>query len=269
MSFITPFSKAIKMNSTRNTRDLGGFTSKDGRTVKHRKLYRSDHLADLTPWDTHIVKALGVKTIIDLRSTEEVLRQPDVAVEGITHVHVPIKPDDKKLLRGKPENENILAWIIHTDKHDNVLKATTEQYRRLVYHPHTQKMIKLFLESFLLQDDGAILFHCTAGKDRTGMCAALLLSLLGVDKDTIRDDYLASNVHLAGRIEEIVTWTSQDVKDDKLLSEVRLMCMIAPEYFDAVYDAIIRQWGSVERYTVEALDFDNDKIESLKERFLE
>ncbi len=268
MSHITPFSKAIKMNSTRNTRDLGGFAADGGRTVKYRKLFRSDHLADLTPWDMHIVKALGISTIIDLRSTEEVLRQPDVPVEGITHVHVPIKPDNKKLLRGKPENENILAWIIHTDKNDNVLKATTEQYQKLVYHPHTQKMLGLFLENCLLRDDGAVLFHCTAGKDRTGMCAALLLSLLGVEKEMIRDDYLASNAHLAERIEEIVKWTSRDVKDEKLLSEVRLMCMIAPEYFDTVYDAITRQWGSVERYAADVLDFDGEKIEALKERYL-
>ena len=261
--------KLIKMNSTRNTRDLGGFVGENGRTVKYRKLYRSDHLADLTPWDTHIVKALGVKKIFDLRSTEEILSQPDVSIEGITHVHIPIKPDNRKLLRGKPENENILAWIIHTDKHDNVLKTTTEQYRRLVYHPHTQKMLKVLLESCLSQSDGAVLFHCTAGKDRTGMCAALILSLLGVDKNTVRDDYLASNVHLAERIEEIVTWTSRDVKDDKLLSEVRLMCMIAPEYFDAVYDAITYQWGSVERYVMEALDFDSDKIKDLKTCYLE
>lgn len=268
MSRKQPLSQLIKFDSTRNTRDLGGFVGDGGRTVKYKKLYRSDHLADMTDEDKSLIKTLGVSTVVDLRSTEEVLRQPDVPLDGVTNVHMPIKPDGKKLLRGKPEGENLLAWIIRTDKHGNVLKTTTDQYRTLVHHPHTQKMLRLFLERCLSQRDGAVLFHCTAGKDRTGMCAALLLSLLGVDAEAVRADYLDSNAYLAGRIDEIVSWTAREVRDEKVLSEVRLMCMIAPDYFDAVTDAVIRQWGSIEGYAEKALDFDRAKIEGLRERYL-
>ena len=100
------------------------------------------------------------------------------------------------------------------------------------------------------------------------MCAALLLSLLGVDAEAVRADYLDSNAYLAGRIDEIVSWTAREVRDEKVLSEVRLMCMIAPDYFDAVTDAVIRQWGSIEGYAEKALDFDRAKIEGLRERYL-
>ncbi|WP_454279077.1 tyrosine-protein phosphatase [Sphingomonas sp. Marseille-Q8236] len=180
-------SRVLPLQGGRNFRDLGGYRTADGRTVKWGLLYRSGQMHDLTRADYAYLQKLGIRTVCDFRDTRERAGEPTLWPAGRKPK---VLSDDYTLdvsamkLPGDPA-----TWT-----HEQVVTAMTATYPKLLDQFNGQYR-RMFAE--LLAGDVPLAFHCTAGKDRTGVAAALLLTALGVPRATIIDDYLLSNQHMA------------------------------------------------------------------------
>lgn len=197
-SAIVAAERLVALEGTMNLRDLGGYRGIGGRQVRWGRVFRSDALHALTAGDLAVFGRLGLRVVYDLRRQVERDRQPTVRLaEDVRSVVLPIggDPDDTN----QPELiDQILAGeVVEAD--DEFMAG---EYRRMVDDaaPHFGELL-----TRLTDPDGLpALFHCTAGKDRTGVAAALLLSTLGVDEDVVLDDYeLSTRYRSARRIEEL------------------------------------------------------------------
>lgn len=178
MSDQTPL-KRIRLNHAYNLRDLGGFLTDENKIIRWNKLFRSDDLSQLEPSEWAILWKRGLRTVIDLRSASETHQRPDRVPEGITLVHSPLQEEEVDL---KELSESALKAFSDSlkDGYGNRITAYPELLVR------TLQAIVEGLEK------GAVLFHCSAGKDRTGIVAATLLKLLGADDEDIVADYQVS-----------------------------------------------------------------------------
>ena len=165
-----------------NFRDLGGYRAKDGRSVRWRQIFRSNHLGHLTEADIGVLRGLGLKSAFDFRGTEERLaamcRLEEIAVHSL-----PIEPTVVAALRARRANGTALSS-------GDALEVMRDSYRSYVRH-NTACFRALF--AHLLEDRAPLVIHCTAGKDRTGFACALILHTLGVPDEVISEDYLLTN----------------------------------------------------------------------------
>jgi len=181
--------KHIPMDGPQNFRDIGGFIGKEGKAVAWNKLYRADSLSMLTGEDLRKLKERSIHTIVDLRSKSEQEESPDVTAEGIRWVSCPLMRD----VMSSKENaaDNIFARSMVTS-YQNMLAEGSDLIARAV------------TETITGLQNGAVVFHCTAGKDRTGILAATLLLLLGVSREDIIADYQVSHTYNKNGVNKII-----------------------------------------------------------------
>jgi protein-tyrosine phosphatase len=178
-------SRSLQLQGATNFRDLGGYVGQGGRRVRWRRLFRSDHLGGLTAADLQVLQELGVRRVCDFRGVTE--RATAVCAIADARVHsLPIEPTIVQKL------SVLLAAGERPGPHE-VVALMQETYRNFVLH-NSARFSQLF--AHLLEADEPLVFHCTAGKDRTGFAAALILRALGVSRDDIVQDYLLTNEHL-------------------------------------------------------------------------
>lgn len=229
-----------------NFRDLGGIRTTDGRYVRWGKLFRSDDMQNLTPADLAYLSSIPLRSVVDFRSTQEIQAAPDKLPDSVkTHYLYSISPGNLMgmVAEGKLPSARELAKMMEKMNEQLVCdKDAVDQYR------------KFFA---LLQDEQnlPLSFHCTAGKDRTGMAAALFLSSLGVDEHIILNDYLASNHYLEDKYSALLG----EYPGLEPLMEVRA------EYLQAGLDKIAEEYGSIEQFLTGPLGVD---IEKMKEIYL-
>jgi protein-tyrosine phosphatase len=175
----------IDIDGTLNFREIGGYPSTDGRTVKRGQVFRSDHLNNVTDQGRDSMTALGIRTIVDLRFPVERERQPSRVPAEVTTVHA--HPDGMEAA-----DHSVFLDIIQSGG----LRAYSVEDAAADYRKMVVDGVGLVIETLRVIAEAErqpVLFHCTAGKDRTGLTAALLLRLLGVPDATIMRDYLLTN----------------------------------------------------------------------------
>jgi protein-tyrosine phosphatase len=245
----------VILQGTANFRDLGGYKTKDGHHVKWGEIYRSADISKLTDVDLAVLKNRNITYDVDLRGNLESAQAPDKLNPGTDYILCPAGSNNlgammKGLttLKGNGGDSLIIAFYSNIDS------------LALRYRPFFDKLLDL-------PTDQALVFHCTAGKDRTGIAAALLLYSLGVPYDTIIKDYVATNYY---RRTENVKTTTQMVKFMHADEEVAKSMMAAKkEYLDATFTAITKQYGSIDNYLKTQIGLDDQKIALLKKKFLE
>lgn len=180
----------LAVKRAENMRELGGYQTKDGRTVARQKLVRSATINLLTDEDKVYLADYGIRKVVDFRSPTEREEQPDQPIPTAENIALPIFPVKEKAVSASPY-EVMMKMQQGYSAHDQML----EVYRNFVTMPHIHKQYNQFFEILLKNEkaDESVLFHCTAGKDRTGFGAAMMLSALGVDQETIFADYLKTN----------------------------------------------------------------------------
>jgi protein-tyrosine phosphatase len=168
----------LPLSGTYNVRDVGGYRTRDGRVTRWRTLFRADSLHRLTPGAQSALLAHGVRTVIDLRRSEELRAAPNVFANSstVTYRHLSVY-EDRQDVAGTP-------------------RPLTEIYQRIV--DLRQEGIREILRALAAPSAAPAVVHCTAGKDRTGVIIALALGLVGVDTDTIAVDYALSATYLVG-----------------------------------------------------------------------
>src|SRR5512141_1104619 len=172
----------VDLAGASNFRDLGGYRARDGRLVRWRQIFRSNHLGHLTEADVEVLRPLGLKSAFDFRGTEERMAATCGLAEIAVH-SLPIEPTVVAALRARLAQGVALtptdALEVMRDSYRNYVRYNTPSFRSLFAH--------------LLEDRAPLVIHCTAGKDRTGFACALILHALGVPDDVIAEDYLLTN----------------------------------------------------------------------------
>ncbi|MFT4193066.1 tyrosine-protein phosphatase [Ottowia sp.] len=240
--------RSLRLAGASNFRDLGGYTGADGRAVRWRRLFRSDHLAALTPQDAEVLRALGVTRAFDLRGVAERAAVP-YELAGARQVPLPIEPTVVQRMKDLLE-----AGQQVTPAHTVELMQHT--YRAFV-HDNAACFATLF--EHLLADDTPLVFHCTAGKDRTGFAAALILLALGVPRDVVMQDYLLTN--------DLYQMPALD--DSRAPREVlNVLWRVQEAFLDAALQAVDQDFGGPERYLAQQLHLTAAARERLRALYL-
>ena len=230
------YERYVNLQGTYNFRDLGGYTTAEGKKIKRGLLYRSDELSRLTKEDLEILKSLNIKTIIDFRSHEETIFAPDKKPETTTHLNMPL----------------VFEGI--TDLIKNIETVGIEfmmQLNRLAVEKAKPVYMELF-KTISIPTNLPLVFHCAGGKDRTGLAAALFLSALDVEKETIYEDYLLSAELIRNRF--ILLNKNPNLPPGLTVKR---------EYLKAAFDTIDNEYGGMKNYLVNKLEVDIELLKSI------
>lgn len=244
--------REIKLQGAFNFRDLGGYKTKDGRQIKWGKIYRSAEISKLTTEDLKIITALSINRDFDFRGTLEVEKAPDKMPTHVLRISLPAGSEEV----GK-NDAAMMARMVNTNDGDSIMLPF---YNNI--NSFKEKYKPIFDQLLVQQKDSAILFHCSAGKDRTGIFAALLLSSLGVDSATIFEDYLASNFYSQNKNSSVRKMLVQNFKIKE--NVVNDLLGVKAIYLQATFAAINKQYGSLDNYLHNVMELDNQKLEKLK-----
>ncbi len=246
----------VVLQGATNFRDLGGYTTNDGHHVKWGKVYRSADISKLTDADLAELKKRKITYDVDLRGQQESRQAPDRLNPNTNYSLCPAGSDSLNnwmkyiaSLKGKEAGDSTM----------NIFYSNTT-YLADRYKPFFNKLLSL-------PSDQSLLFHCTAGKDRTGIGAALLLYSLGVPYSTIVADYTATNYYRMNENKKAEDAMVNAMHIDKDVATE--MMQAKQEYLDATFSAINRQFGSVDNFLRVQIDLDDQKVKQLKAVFLE
>jgi protein-tyrosine phosphatase len=245
-----PLPHAVPLEGASNLRDLGGWPVADGRRLRRGLVYRSATLAHLTERDIQTVAALGIRTVCDLRGEEEAAQRPSRLPAGAQRVPLPIEPSVGASLRDLLHREESTG----EDVVDLLRRAYLDYVTRFL--PAYRRMMALLLEN----QRHALLFHCSAGKDRTGLGAALLLTALGATRATVMADYMATD-RLWRRDYALPADTPKPLGDALLGTH--------PALLEAALDAAVAPFGSLPAMLAEGLGLDDGRLHQLRDMLLE
>jgi protein-tyrosine phosphatase len=238
----------LSLEGASNFRDLGGYPTADGRVVRWRQLFRSNHLGHLTAADIEIVRGLGVRNAFDFRGHDE--RAAAICVvEEITVHSLPIEPTVVAALRAR-----LSAGTLSADAALEIMRESYRNYVRL----NTHSFRALF--THLLDDRAPLVIHCTAGKDRTGFACALVLRSLGVADDVIAGDYLLTN-----RFYRRDPTAGTDLPDDVR----QAIGSVDASFLAAGIEAVSADYGDLESYFRDGLGLGDRERAALKQRYLQ
>jgi len=239
----------LNLAGASNFRDLGGYLTRDGRTVRWRQIFRSNHLGHLTDDDAAILRALGVKSAFDFRGTgertEALCGMPDITVHSL-----PVEPTVVAALRAIAASGTPLSA-------DHAVEVMRDSYRSYVQQ-NTPRFRTLF--AHLLEDRAPLVIHCTAGKDRTGFACALILHTLGVPDDVISEDYLLTN-QFYRRDPNSASDLPDHVK--------QVLGAVQPAFLGAAFEAIDADYGSLENYLKDGIGLGAAERTALAARYLQ
>lgn len=264
----------IVLEGVPNARDLGGYLTEDGRVIKTHRLIRSGALWNLTKKDQEIlIREYEVKTDIDFRSHMEADQKPDPKLPGVRYVQIPII--DESAAGITRENVNGLEDMI-LKASDYILKSSKaagefmkKTYRDLVTNEYSIAQYRKFFDTVSSHEEGAVLWHCSVGKDRAGVGAALVLLALGVPRDTIMEDYLRTNQFLKEETEHLIAAVAKVHNSPELLKAAAEINGVCREYLETVFQAMDENWGSADKFLEEQLGLTSEKREQWTERFTE
>lgn len=263
---------SIGLYDVQNARDLGGYKTIDGRTVKTGLLIRSGRLSNASKEDIHILKDLyHLNAVVDFRIIRERIDSPDVKIDGVTYYTLPLVDDKSPMVGGvhkrSANNQNPLSYFIDVIKQGH---GKSDMYVKLFKSERFQKGMTSFFQ-ILLNSDGehSILWHCAAGKDRAGSAAALTSLALGVDKETVLTDFDLSNIAYNEWIQKRLTQVSRITRDPEILTVVRSLSGVNVDYMRNAIDATILDYGSIENYLKVCMNVTKEDIVKLKDMYLE
>ena len=261
-------SRSLPFESLPNTRDLGGMPAADGRTIRSGKLIRSGNLAAASAHDREILASL-VGTVVDFRSDKERAEVPDPAIPGVRALVLPIIEDlSAGVTREEASDREALRILMESPSFAKGYMCRT--YEGFVTSAAALTGYAAFVRLLLNGGERAILWHCTAGKDRAGFASVIVEELLGVDRETIRADYLATNRYLAGGIAGL---TEEALAEHGMFGPdaeraLRFMFTAQADYLDAAYRAANDRWGSFGGFLRDGLGIGDKERDALKRLYL-
>ena len=241
--------RVLRLQGASNFRDLGGYPGHGGRPLRWRRLFRTDHLGALTIGDKTALATLGLAQTFDFRGVAERAQTP-YQLPGVKQHSLAIEPTVSQhmqalVAKGQPLTVPVVVGLME------------DLYRSLVNEQHVR-----FAELFdhLLLARAPLAFHCTAGKDRTGFAAALILLALGVPREVVMQDFLLTNEHY--RHPPLMTSETPP-------ESVAVLWSVRPSFLDAAMHVVDQDHGGIERYLRQRIGLSRTALAALAERYLE
>ncbi|MFD7772257.1 tyrosine-protein phosphatase [Streptomyces sp. NPDC059787] len=241
--------RLIELDGTVNFRDVGGYRTKDGQWVRMGAVYRTDSLDKLTDADLAKLKRLGISVDYDLRTASERASAPDRLPKGVRYIVADVLGDDSPVFSMPTTAAEAKQMMIDGEK-------------TMVSGENAKAAYSTVFSGLVRDADGA-LYHCTAGKDRTGWASATLLTALGVPRETVMADYLASNEYRAeANAAALAAMPAAQAAVYKPMLDVRA------EYLNSGFDEVKDAYGSFAAYEKKALGLDARELRRLKSDLL-
>ena len=274
----TGFVGRIKLEKLHNTRDLGGIKTQDGKMILPGRLIRSGTLYEATGEDIRILSdRCGLGTVIDFRTATERKQKPDPDMPGVRNIFNPIldektvgitfEEEEQEAEEGEPDA--IKSILLHASSLGGKPETYVDRlYEDLVLNDHAAHSYSRFFDLLLEADDRAVLWHCTAGKDRVGVGTALLLTALGVQREAIIRDFVKTNDYVIGQVNQTCSLIEQETGDKGLADCVRVLFTVSEAYILRAFSAIEQSYGTIDQYLSERLFVTPEKRNELRAKFL-
>jgi protein-tyrosine phosphatase len=244
--------RLVPVKGALNFRDVGGYRTTDGKSVKWNKVFRSASINKLTDADMEIMQAKHIYTVVDLRGKKESSEAPDRLLNGTDYTLSPAGSDSL------PSNKNMAEMFKRGDFLSDFYGSGGLKYFGERYRPVFQKLLHL-------NDSTALLYHCTAGRDRTGMATALFLRALGVPEKTILEDFTASNVYLEPMMSKMYEPMAKATGMSK--EEITKKMELRPELIQIFFEAIKKEYGSIESFMETEMGVGKKEVQLLKKKY--
>lgn len=250
-----PLARVPGVESIRNFRALGGQTTADGQRVRSGVVYRSAHLADASGADVEALAALGIRTVFDFRNEGDLAAEgPNRLPSGVAQISLPmVDPANRSGVR---TDFSLLSPEELEARYGDgqAFRWMKEASGRSVSDPERSAQFGEFVQGVLAPGAAPVLFNCSAGKDRTGWAASLLLLALGVPEDQVVDHYLETNQHVnPGRYRDLLM----------------PLATVHEDYFAEQMRVLGETWGSFDQYWIEGLGLDDGHRQGLRELLLD
>ncbi len=252
--------RQLPLSCCDNFRDLGGYRTADGRTLKWNRLYRANDLSKLTPDDLAYLGQLDVKLVCDFRSNREREASPDPEIDAADQLNFPVDQlgVDPKEIQRKIRTGGLVGLSIE--------QTMIDAYRAFVTD-FPEQWTAMF-ERLEQPENFPTVVHCTAGKDRTGFASALVLLAIGVPVETVFEDYLLTNYYQQNFMRFVLRWVPLysffRTKRDDLLP----LLLAKRKYLQASIDAMVEEYGSIDGYLEGALGLTAERRAQLAEQLL-
>ena len=257
----------IGISSAHNARQLGGYIIGD-KQIKKDLLLRTARLSALSAEDSLLLaEKYRVQCIYDFRSAGEIQTAPDVIPGNSRHLPLSISfSDNNGQADYKVESDaQMIQMLLENAEHPKIQAMCEVMYDMIFFEERSQEVYRRFFVDLLTLDpnDGAVLWHCTQGKDRAGCASAMLLAALGADRDLIMADFTLSKHYYDPHTAKIPTATEAQQK------AISTLISANPAIFEATLDKVEARYGSLERYLTECIGVTPEMMETLREKFLE
>ena len=256
----------LPIKSVRNPRDIGGYVGSDGRKIRTHRLLRTGNISEITPADEQYLLDYGLRTIIDLRSPAECKQNPDKELDNVEHYACPLSAEDNTGGHGLDMSKEFAEY--RKDQYAG-FKLMCRRYHHHILSKSAKQSFHHIIELIAENDDGAILYHCSEGKDRTGLVTIIILYILGVDMEVIRQDYLYSNYMLNDYRAVRDQHFKQVGENDNFRANMRVLGSVANSYFDTSLITINKNFGGLDSYITNELEIDDQMQELIREKYLE
>ena len=245
----------VQFKNTFNTRTVGDIKNIHNQLVKREILYRSDNLARLNSLEVNSFSLLGINKIIDFRSKKEIEKEPNILPEGCEYIKLSI-PSDGKVSK---EIKKVLSGELKIDMKDYLIDANKD------FVLNQQHIFAEFIREIIKSNGEPVLYHCTAGKDRTGFATVLILSILEVDRETIIEEYMFSNDCIEKTINQQLAKVCRimDIEHKDSFKLLPLM-YVNLDYINTAFNTIDYVYGGMDNYIRSGLGITNKEIQKLK-----
>ena len=256
----------IGLEKVHNARQLGGY--RIGRkTIKDNLLLRTAKLSEMTVADSTLLSDnYKVQCIYDFRGQEESISEPDVVPGNSRYISLAISfsGGSSQGSMGSGSKEDMIKLLLENAEHPAIQNMCTNMYDIIFFEESSQEVYRKFFADLIAlnPEDGALLWHCTQGKDRAGCASAMLLAALGAERDLIMADYVLSKDYydpMASRI-PVQTETQRNV--------INTLISANPAVFEATLDKIDQKYGSLRNYLTECIGVTPQMMETLRDKYL-
>ena len=253
--------RTIVFEGINNCRDLGGLKNSEGKTIRRGCLIRSAHLGEASDNDIKKLHEMHLQTVVDLRTIVETREKPDRYPEETVYHNNYIFPEHKDGISHEEDNRPMDISKINLG----------ETYAYMMKDEHCSRhfgnALKIIMNTDF--DNGCVLWHCTEGKDRCGLVSAFLLTVLGVDEDVIREDYLLTNVVNGPKAEHLYNIFKEMGRSEADCIAVRDVFLAKEEYLNVALKTIIDGYGSMDNFITEGMGISQELIDSFRAQILE
>ena len=255
-SFSVQAQKNLGMESSPNFRELGGLQINENYQVKDDMLYRSGSFSDLPDSDEQKLLATGINRVVDFRSPFEIEREPDHIPASLNAEYVPCQIGSL--------DPNSMGAFMKVFTSEDFHKSQVDSLMIMANHGFVENIADYKpLFNSLQETESVVLFHCSAGKDRTGLASSLILHILGADWDTIMADFLRSNEAVA----------KMDTKKMEMYGipadRAKSLAGVEAEYLESAWAGIVEKYGSVDAMLDKEFGIGEKEKESLRKKYLE